>query len=113
MENALKQRITKLVQGLLLDDVTKQTLLEAISKNQIDAKLLEKIKFFIEQATVDYEAEAEKQIAKIRDDLNTTLANVEKEFSTIEQEAKQEQKEQSKRKDQEQIEDIRKSLSKS
>lgn len=110
MADELKERLEKLVNGLLLEESVKQSLLEAIQNKAVDQKLLEKIKFFIDQAVVDYQAEADKQIAKIRDGLNITLASIDKDFEQIEKDTKEEVKIKSRENDQKEIERIRKTL---
>jgi argininosuccinate synthase len=110
MEQELKERLSKLVKGLLIDEVVRQSLLEAVEKNQIDQKLLEKVKFFIDQAIVDYQVEADKQIEKIRTNLNETLSNLDKDFVDIEKDTKEEVKVSARLKDQKNLEEIRKKL---
>lgn len=110
MENNLKTRLVNFIKALLIEDVVKQGLLDSIEKNGLTKELFEKVKFFVDQAIVDYKEEAEKQIVKIRDELTSTLDNIEKEISTIEKQARLEQKNASHKKDEQQLEEVRKTL---
>jgi predicted patatin/cPLA2 family phospholipase len=99
-------KIISLVESLLIPEAKKQALLEKLKKG-VSKEIILEIKETIDEAVKEFEQQIDSEIKQLQDKLNSTVSEFNKNFQEIENTAKAEEKAAIKKKESEDIENIR------
>jgi Fe2+ transport system protein B len=107
----LQNRIIKLIKTLFIPEEEKASLTQRVVQNGVTPEIVVEVKKVIDQSVSDYEEEVEREVKKLQDNLNKTVQEFEREYSAIQADAKNMQKQELKKKEEQDLDQIRKKLS--
>lgn len=106
-----KEKIIRLIQTLSVSEEKKQELIQKANVAETFSELLGEVNTIIDDSVADFEVKANEKIKAIRQDLDKVVVQFQSEFAQIEKEAKQLEKAEAKKKDEQVLEETRKKLS--
>jgi flagellar hook-basal body complex protein FliE len=108
--NDLESKLLKLVNELAIEETTKQAFVQRIQAQGVSSELIEELKAIIDTTIDEQQKKTDEQIRKLETELEETLTNYKNGIREIQEQAKQESKAAQQKKDNEELEKVRKQL---